>query len=244
MIQKFFNRYEIKYKISLKERDNLIQYINPFMELDSHAKNNYDYEVRSLYFDSPFGKSYYEKVDGIKTRVKLRIRYYPDFQNREEELVFIELKRKNNENVSKSRIVAPMEKALQIIDIDTEEAQKFFNDSTNQEKKKLKEIWYLYRRYSLHPVCLVCYKRQPYISKFERTFRLTFDTNIQVRDYNFDLKVGGGSKFILLRNICVLEIKFNNFIPNWAIKIVQKSNCIQEKISKFASGLNTISKFL
>ncbi|GAH71844.1 unnamed protein product, partial [marine sediment metagenome] len=56
-------------------------------------------------------------------------------------------------------------------------------------------------------------------------------------------KVGGGSKFIILRNICVLEIKFNNFIPNWAIKIVQKSNCIQEKMPKFPFSVLTIDYF-
>ena len=58
-----------------------------------------------------------------------------------------------------------------------------------------------------------------------------------VRTYNLDLRFGGGSKFVIPRGICVMEIKFNNFIPNWAIKIIQKNDCIQYKISKFVTGL-------
>ena len=73
---------------------NVIRQIQPFMELDSHVINDHHYEVRSVYFDSPFKKSFFEKTNGIKTRIKLRIRYYPDFQNGDEELVFIELKKK------------------------------------------------------------------------------------------------------------------------------------------------------
>ena len=43
--QKYFNRYEIKYQISLKERDNLISFIHPFMRLDPYVQNGNSYEV-------------------------------------------------------------------------------------------------------------------------------------------------------------------------------------------------------
>ena len=94
MKQKYFNRFEIKYQIFLAKRDIIIRHSKPFMELDPYVTNNHHYEVRSIYFDSPFRKAFFDKTNGIKTRVKLRIRYYPDFQNGENELVFIELKKK------------------------------------------------------------------------------------------------------------------------------------------------------
>jgi hypothetical protein len=34
-----------------------------------------------------------------------------------------------------------------------------------------------------------------------------------------------------------MEVKFNSFIPNWAVKILQRNNLLQQKMSKFASGL-------
>ena len=101
----------------------------------------------------------------------------------------------------------------------------------------MEEIWYLYNRYHLKPVCVVCYNRQPYMDKLENRFRMTFDTNLKVRNHNFDLHFGNGNKYIVPPNICVMEIKFNSFIPKWAVNVLQRNNIIQQKMSKFASGL-------
>lgn len=207
------------------------------MKLDPHVKNNYDYEVRSLYFDSNFRHSFLEKKNGIAIRRKLRIRYYPDFANTEGKFVFIEIKKKINENVAKSRVFVPLAKAIKILDENSKEALIFYDTASAQDKHTLKEIWWLNKRYNLKPACIVSYKRQPFLSKLEKTFRLTFDTNVMVRNYNLDLNFGGGSKYVIPRGICIMEVKFNNYIPNWAIKILQNNNCFQYKISKFASGL-------
>ena len=205
------------------------------MKLDPHVKNNYDYEVRSLYFDSHFHHSFFEKKNGIAIRRKLRIRYYPDFTNADEQFGFIEIKKKINENVSKSRVFVPLASAVKILDGNSEEARNFYDTASAQYKHTLKEIWWLNRRYNLKPACVVSYKRRPFLSKLEKTFRLTFDTNVMVRNYNLDLNFGGGSKYVIPRGICIMEVKFNNYIPNWAIKILQNNNCLQYKISKFAN---------
>ena len=218
-------------------RDILIRQIQPFMELDSHVTNNRHYEIRSVYFDSPFKKSFLDKVNGIKIRIKLRIRYYPDFQNGEKELVFIELKKKINENVSKNRVLAPFEDAFKIIDNHTPEAKSFYKNGSKEDQSNLEEIWYLYNRYHLQPICVVCYKRQPYMDKIQNRFRITFDTNLKVRNYNFDLHYGNGNRYIVPPNISIMEVKFNSFIPNWAINLLQRNNILQQKMSKFASGL-------
>jgi len=227
----------------LRERDRLLNFIQPFMKLDPHVKNNYDYEVRSLYFDSNFHHSFLEKKDGIAIRRKVRIRYYPNFMKSDEKFVFIEIKKKINENVAKSRVYVPLESSINILDGNHNEAKLFYRKSSAQDKNTLKEIWFLNKRYNLKPACIVTYKRQPFLSKIEKTFRLTFDTNVMVRNYNLDLHFGGGSKFIVPRVICIMEVKFNNIVPNWAIKIIQKNNCLQYKISKFANGLEKTRTF-
>jgi len=219
------------------KRDDIIRHIHPFMEFDPHVNNKHNYEVRSVYFDSPFRKSFLDKVNGIRTRIKLRIRYYPDNQNGDTELVFIELKKKTNENVSKNRVLAPLKDAYKIIDNKTTEAKNFYKNAIKEDKSNLEEIWYLYNRYYLQPTCVVSYKRQPYIDKMQNRFRITFDTNLKVRNYNFDLHFGNGNRYIIPPNVCVMEVKFNNFIPNWAVKIIQRNDIMQQKMSKFASGL-------
>jgi hypothetical protein len=207
------------------------------MKLDPHVKNNYDYEVRSLYFDSNFQHSFLEKKNGIAVRRKLRIRYYPDFVNTDGKFAFIEIKKKINENVVKSRVFVPLADAIKILDENSVEALNLYDTASGQDKQTLKEIWWLNKRYNLKPACIISYKRRPFLSKLEKTFRLTFDTNVIVRNYNLDLNIGGGSKCVIPRGICIMEVKFNNYIPNWAIKILQNNNCLQYKISKFASGL-------
>ncbi|MHA1884526.1 MAG: VTC domain-containing protein [Promethearchaeota archaeon] len=241
--RKYFNRFEIKYQISLAERDNLLKFISPFMILDSNVQNQYDYEVRSLYFDSNFHHSFLEKRDGVAIRKKLRIRFYPNFSGNNQEFAFIEVKKKINENVAKRRIFVPLEESLSILNRKSTEAKNFYEAASDQDKTTLEEIWFLNKKYNLKPKCIVSYKRQPFLSKVEKTFRLTFDTNVMVRNYNLDLRYGGGSKFIVPRNICIMEIKFNNFIPNWAMRIIQKNDCIQYKISKFATGLEKTKPF-
>ncbi|MFX0071063.1 MAG: VTC domain-containing protein [Candidatus Hermodarchaeota archaeon] len=243
MQQKYFNRFEIKYQISMIQKDQIISHIKPFMQLDSHVQNNHHYEVRSVYFDSPFRKSFLDKRDGIKTRIKLRIRYYPDNQSSQKELVFIELKKKINENVSKTRILAPFEEAFKIIDNSSLEAKNFYKNASKEDKSNLEEVWYLYNRYHLEPVCVVCYKRQPFMDKMENRFRVTFDTDIKVRNYNFNLHNGDGNAYVVPANVCVMEVKFNSFIPRWAIKILQINDVIQQKTSKFASGLAHTTSF-
>jgi len=244
MYQKYFNRFEIKYQISIPKRNNIIKQIGPFMELDPYIKKGFNsYEVRSIYYDSPFVSSYFEKVNGIRNRIKLRFRYYPDFQKDKGELVFIELKKKYNENVAKSRVIVPFEKAFLILNDETPEAKDFYKNSSKQDRLSLREIWYQYKRYHLQPISVVCYYRQPYQDKLTKRFRITFDTNIKTRDYNFDLHIGGGSKYVVQPHMCVMEVKFTNFIPNWAIKIVQRNNIFQEKVSKFANGLEKMKIF-
>lgn len=237
MIQKIINRFELKYKISLYASQSIIENIKPFMELDSYVKNNYDYEVRSLYFDSLFGKSFFEKIDGIKFRRKFRVRYYPDFQDGKNDYAFIELKTKYDRIIVKNRIKVPMDEALKIIDVNSSMAKKFYEKATQNEKETLREIWFLQKRYNFKPVCVVCYNRQPYVSKFDKKFRITFDTNVKIRKYNFDLYCGDGSYYVVPPNIVIIEVKFNNFIPKWAINILQRNECIQQRMSKFADGL-------
>ena len=207
------------------------------MRLDSHVQNKYDYEVRSLYFDSNFQHSFLEKRDGIPIRHKLRIRYYPNFSIDHQEFAFIEVKKKYQENVAKSRVYVPLDSASNILNDKINEAKSFYETASTQDRNTLKEIWFLYKKYNLKPRCIVSYKRQPYLSRVEKTFRMTFDTNVKIRNYNLDLRYGGGSKFIVPPGICIMEVKFNNFIPNWAIKIIQRNDCVQYKISKFVNGL-------
>lgn len=241
MIQITLNRFELKYIISLMERDKILKEITPFTELDKYIKNNHSYEVRSLYFDSPYGKSYYRKKNGVNIRVKFRIRYYPDFfDNIEEDYVYIELKKRVNESFTKKRIKVPLNNVFKIIDNKNQEARNFSRSLSPQDKKVLDEVWFNYNRFHLKPVNFICYKRQAFNTEFVSKFRITFDTNLRVRNYNFNFHDGGGSYYIKSPNLCIMEIKFNKYIPKWAINMLHRNNMVREKMSKFVSGVEKL----
>ena len=68
-------RHEVKHEISNHDMLILRQRLRAIMKPDCHAVNG-QYEIRSLYFDSPNDKALREKLDGVMTREKYRIRLY------------------------------------------------------------------------------------------------------------------------------------------------------------------------
>ena len=71
-----FNRFELKYLITLKQAELFKKSLRAFLVADEHGGNNGSYGLDSLYYNSPDFRCYWEKVDGIKFRRKLRIRRY------------------------------------------------------------------------------------------------------------------------------------------------------------------------
>ena len=94
-------RYEFKYLVPFSMLDKLRNALMPYLEYDKFAdiRPNKEYVVRSVYFDNPYLDAYYEKLDGIKVRKKLRIRVYNEFS--EDSLAFLEIKRKQDQFVFK-----------------------------------------------------------------------------------------------------------------------------------------------
>ena len=68
-------RHELKYLISYGQKADLNVRMAPLLDHDSHARDG-SYTIRSLYFDDYWNTAYQEKVDGVLTRKKYRIRIY------------------------------------------------------------------------------------------------------------------------------------------------------------------------
>ena len=85
-------RHELKYSISLADRMALVQRLRPLMQRDPHTDETGRYTIRSVYFDNYKDKALREKLSGVQTREKFRIRYY------NEDLSFITLEKKIKHN--------------------------------------------------------------------------------------------------------------------------------------------------
>ena len=70
-----FNRFELKYIMSLQQAEHLRAELQPYLVPDEHGSSSGSYPVTSLYLDSPDYRCYWKKENG-KYKCKLRIRVY------------------------------------------------------------------------------------------------------------------------------------------------------------------------
>ena len=99
-----FNRFELKYLITLMEAERFKDALRAFLIPDEHGGNSGRYGLASLYFDSPNLRCYREKMDGLKFRRKLRIRRYETGEMMTEASpVFVEIKQRVDRVTQKRR---------------------------------------------------------------------------------------------------------------------------------------------
>ncbi|MCK5838303.1 MAG: VTC domain-containing protein, partial [Bacteroidales bacterium] len=100
-------RLELKYLAPVHLLDQIRSDVLIYTDYDKHvlARPDKQYTVRSIYYDTMRLEYYYEKIAGIKRRKKIRIRGYndPDLNPNCITEVFLEIKRKNNNFISKNR---------------------------------------------------------------------------------------------------------------------------------------------
>ena len=227
-------RFEYKYIVSVKYLESLRRSIMPFVEADpfTDADSNNQYTVRSIYFDTPNYDYYFEKIDGIKNRKKIRIRGYDECQD--DKTVFLEIKRKYDIPIIKFRTAVQFDDAKDIFrkgaingHILHEIPNKFgYENST-------RFFFQVYSR-NLRPVVLVVYDREAYFSKFDQTVRITLDKDLRGEAYPaFDGLFDDDRLRPALPGRFILEVKFNNHFPGWLNPIISKYGLQKRSASKY-----------
>jgi hypothetical protein len=227
-------RLEYKFLVPTDIINELRNSIRPFVFLDEYAdrETNKEYTVHSLYLDTMKLDDYHEKLAGIKIRKKLRIRGYnlPDTDS----IVFLEIKRKYGNHISKNRaplLYSNLEDILKTSDCD-----KYLLKRKNylEAKNDACKFFYLSKKKNYSPVILINYQREAYFSKNDSTLRITFDKKLRskpfpkISDIYLDqqLKYSMPGKFIL-------EIKFFNGFPSWLQTIIRRYDLKREAVSKY-----------
>lgn len=240
-------RFEYKYIIPEKFLEPLRDSIMPFVEPDRHVKGLPEphYTVRSIYFDTSGYDFYFEKIEGIKNRKKVRLRGYNE--QSEKSRVFMEIKRKYDVPIIKYRAPLKFQDALKIFrehDFNGSIADKFVNMEGLENAKR-----FFYQVFSKHlrPVVLVVYEREPYLTKFDETSRITFDKNLRGIAYPAleDLYTESGMVTTLNRKF-IMEVKFNNKFPGWMNPLITKFGLRKQSASKYVmtmDSVNAVRKF-
>ncbi|MEZ5084510.1 MAG: polyphosphate polymerase domain-containing protein [Bacteroidales bacterium] len=233
-------RFEYKYIVHNKYLAPLREAVLPFLELDNFAfsETNNEYTVRSIYFDTPQYDFYYEKVEGIKNRKKVRLRGYNTFEKGSQ--VFLEIKRKYDIPIIKYRAPLLYENALKIFqekNLNGYAINKFENLDGYQNSKRF--FFQVFSK-NLRPVVTVVYEREPYYSKFDRTVRITFDKNL--RSIGYPALENLYSEQGLLSSLAdhfILEVKFNNYFPSWLNPLISRFGLLKQSASKYVISMDS-----
>lgn len=214
---------------------------------DCYGGKTGKYKVISLYYDTTNLDFFWEKVDGEEVRSKLRLREYTPISGkahgRDGQLqVFIEIKKKSNNNVFKKRILVGREFADKFINGRSFDAKftKFINNLPENDRKILGEVEYLNSKMRLRPMLVVYYNRQAFVSKDGLNARVTFDTNIKYREKDFSLETKPYDKHILHPSLVVMEIKYSDYLPLLLVQLIQKHKCNVQSFSKYCNGINNL----
>ncbi|WP_279328160.1 polyphosphate polymerase domain-containing protein, partial [Streptomyces sp. OS603R] len=111
-----FNRFELKYLVPVEQAAEIRDELAERMDRDLNSPVG-GYGVWSLYYDTPQLRFYWEKIEGLKFRRKLRIRHYGDLDGvSDESPVCVEIKQRVNRVTQKRRITLPYGVARQLCD--------------------------------------------------------------------------------------------------------------------------------
>jgi hypothetical protein len=235
-----FNRFELKYLISMKQAEAVKVSIRKDMAPDTYGNRDGRYTIANLYYDSPDFCCYWEKEHGIKSRRKLRIRHYEtDEVLTENTLVFLEIKQRIDRVTQKRRVALPYFNALQLCN------DRYIPEHDPQAQTLIEEIFVMLWRYQLVPSVIVRYDRQAFIgSIYDAGMRVTFDTDLTYQAHPLRLHEKRSELLVLSPGKVILEIKINNRMPRWLTELIAAHNLQLFRISKYCCSVKAAWQLL
>ncbi|MBV7331331.1 polyphosphate polymerase domain-containing protein [Chloroflexi bacterium TSY] len=246
-------RYELKYLLSWQQRHAMLGELAAYMIPDQHGCNQTigdqelgTYAITSLYYDTVDYRAYWDKLEGVRFRRKVRVRIYGDQQITSKTPVYLEIKQRQNKTLTKKRVFLPYENAISLSRLPdlvstSDHAKERNNESYDADDARvLNEVAYLHRTFDLRPVCVVRYTRLALNGDKEYPdLRVTFDTELKCRSHDLSLLSVGIADGIYFfpPTACIMEIKVNNTVPYWLAQLVNKHGCTAQRVSKYCVAL-------
>jgi len=206
--------------------------LQPLVRVDTHGDPDMGYPVHSVYWDSPGWRFFWEKVEGLWHRRKLRFRRY----GRGDGPVFLEIKQRIGRTVQKRRVRWDPERVEALFgggEPPPVVADGDFADPIAAE------ILFLIHRFQLRPRMAVSYRRLALFGVFEPDLRITFDRRLQYEVHDTDILRGFDiGRYILDPRFMVMEIKFNDRVPVWLTTLVRRHELEMVRLSKYCSAVD------
>lgn len=226
--QMVFKRYEIKYLLDRKQKEKILEAMEPYMALDGYGRST----IRNIYYDTDTYRLVRKSLEKPVYKEKLRVRSYKAAGAEDE--VFVELKKKYDGIVYKRRIAIAERQAC---------AYLSGRSQAPVQIQITRELDYFLEFYqTLAPRVFLSYEREAYFTKEPSDFRVTFDESILWRETDLSLQKGVYGENILKPGQALMEIKTPGNIPLWMVKVLSEEGIRKTSFSKYGNAYETMMK--
>ena len=217
-------RHEYKFQINPGEYQRLRARLKTFLRPDPHGGQKGEYRIRSVYFDDLKDKALWEKIEGTNPREKFRLRYYND------DLSFLVLEKKSKINglCSKQgeRLTAEQASCL------------FHGDLTwmlEEGGPVSRELFIKMKNQRLAPKLVLDYRREAFLYPAGNV-RVTLDKEIRSARFWPELLTTSRPTFPAAGGAMLMEVKYDQFLPEAIRELVQLGSRLAGSFSKYAAG--------
>ncbi len=220
--QNTFKRYEIKYILTLAQKEAVLAAMHPYMKLDKYGRTT----IRNIYLDTDSFRLIRRSIEKPVYKEKMRIRSYS--LATPEANVFVELKKKYKSVVYKRRLVLPEHEVMESFE---SEVPLPVNSQIGDEIQYFREYYE-----GLVPKVFLSYEREAYYCYDGSDFRITFDDNIMYRTDDLSLCSPPRGISLLDEGKVLMEIKTSGAIPLWLTKTLTENRIFKTSFSKYGTA--------
>lgn len=216
-------RVEDKYILPYSDYFELRKRVAAVLPKDYYSAQCADgYKISSLYFDDLYDSNYHETVAGNPVRRKFRIRVYNDSFD----TIKLEVKTKIYNRIDKDSCLISYDEYLRLLAGDIIE----WGNNRKDPRTVFNEA--ICTR-GLRPKVIVTYERDAFLVESGNT-RITFDHGIRASN-NLEGFGKKGLAYDMLEDDYILEVKYDEFIPDYLLQILEQNSLLQSSFSKYCN---------
>ncbi len=214
-------RVEDKYNCTAAELVMLQSRMEAVLRPDVNEGDSEGYRITSLYFDDLEDSCLHDTEDGVNRRNKYRIRIYNDSLD----VIKLEVKSKRDNRILKRSRTISIAEMKSLIN------GECIEDSTSEEDPAT--LFNLaIRTQGLRPRVIVAYERKAYVYE-PGNVRITFDRNVRASGRVEEFGRKNIVYDFLQEYDKVLEVKYDEFIPDFLLQLLELGNMQQSAYSKY-----------
>ena len=217
-------RHELKYLLTEADSRMMASRVSALMQRDVHAGDEKEYHIRSLYFDNLYDKALREKLSGVAVRDKFRIRYY----NFDKDFIRLEKKNKRYALGRKDQCRMNAREVNKIL-------LGHWDWMAEDERPLVRQLYMKMKLELFRPVVIVDYRREPFVYG-PGNVRVTFDRDIRsCKNVAAFFQEDVPTVPVLSDGKCIMEVKYDDFLPDVISRTVLTTKNREQAYSKFAA---------